>query len=80
MTATKEKKKNIKTDIGTFNDKIILNILSHLSDPRDLCMASTLSPSWKRVSQDPNLWTNSNMGFFGMDGELEFWKTFCKLP
>jgi len=44
-------------------------------------MASTLAQSWKRVSQDPLLWHSSNLErFFGIEGEMDFWKAFCKLP
>jgi len=70
------------TDIRKFDDEIILNILSNLRDPRDLCMASTLAPNWKRVSQDPALWSTKGKleHFFGVEGELDFWKAICKLP
>jgi len=71
--------KGKRPDFTKLSDEIVLNFLSYLKDPRDLCMASQVCPNWQRCAQDEKLWDSVN-SLFGMEGELIFWKTFVKLP
>jgi len=72
-------KKSKRQDFSTLEDEIVLHFLGYLKDPRDLCMASQVCPSWKRCAQDEKLWESMTY-LFGIEGEFIFWRTFVKLP
>jgi len=71
--------KQTKPDFTKLSDEIVLRFLAYLKDPRDLCVASQVCPVWQRCAQDDKLW-ECMQSIFGIEGELEFWKTYIKLP
>jgi len=73
------KTKQTRADFTKLSDEIVLRFLSYLKDPRDLAMASSVCESWQKCAQDDKLW-DSMGSLFGIEGELDFWKIFVKLP
>ena len=52
----KWKRKNEKNGNNWLWTKVVLEILGHLDDPRDLARAGQVCQSWNECSQDASLW------------------------